>query len=187
MPIKIIPIKDIKNCIAQLKKGDERAFQLIYNEYGSQLLGYTRRHVKSTELAEEIVHDVFVKLWKHREHIKDESTVKAYIFTICKNHILNTLRKVSLDFSRNVDSDIVEDINPEKQMMSKELHDLIAKAVSALPKQRQIVFQLSRNEEKSYEEISLALGIGKGTVQDHLVKAKRSIREYLIANGELTV
>ncbi len=116
---------NLRGVVSALKNGDQKAFEEIYEYFGGQLLHYSYRHVKSHELAEEIVHDVFVKLWQHREDINEESPIKPYLFTICRNHILNTLRKVSLNVTHQTEKDLEhkESTDPENQMIIAEYRE----------------------------------------------------------------
>jgi RNA polymerase sigma-70 factor (family 1) len=175
----------LTECLRSLKEGDQNALEVIYNKYVSPLYAYTIKHIKSKELAEEIVHDVFLKLWQSRESLRLETSFKSYLFTICRNHILNTLRRVSREavLKDEIITAYINDYNnPETDLIFNDLLRTAQRAIKNLPPKRQLAFSLNKDEGKDYDEIALQMGISRGTVKDHLCKARKSIFGYLAEN-----
>lgn len=138
--------------------------------------------LKSPFLAEEAVHDVFLKVWQRRETLDGSRSVRSYLFTICKNHILNVLASVSRNESLHRHLFHFARLSggqAEDDLVYAEYERVTEQAVSRLPPQRQTVFRMCCLEGKSYEEAAGLLHISKGTVSDHMVKAIRFVREYL--------
>ncbi|MCK5367454.1 MAG: RNA polymerase sigma-70 factor, partial [Cyclobacteriaceae bacterium] len=89
----MLPNQNIEelNLLKRLKKGDEAAFEILYNIYKGRLYSFSIKLVKSDDLACDIIHDVFVKVWEKRKQINHESNFSSYLHTICKNRIFNFL------------------------------------------------------------------------------------------------
>ncbi|GGZ14855.1 DNA-directed RNA polymerase sigma-70 factor [Echinicola pacifica] len=172
-----------KTLIKSLKKGDEKAFKAAYDLFFPSLFRYSIKFLKSKELAEEVVHDVFLKLWNHRERLHDDGLLSPFLYKICKNHILNTLEKASKNpvlLNEITAAQIFsKDTGPEDLLIARELESSIKNAIDSLPPIRQHVFKLCRVEGKSYEEAASILGITTGTVNSHIIKANRSLKAFL--------
>ena len=162
-----------------------QSFTEVYRAYHSYLFHFALKFLKSSELAEELVHDVFLKLWENRVRLDAELSLKGYLIKICKNHIINILSRASrekaimLEISKSGSTAHNE---TENAIMSADYEAHADSLISQLPPQRQKVFRMYRFEEMNPEEISRQLGISKGTVKDHLLKANRFIRKYLQAS-----
>ncbi len=130
-------------------------------------------------MAEDIIQDTFIKVWDKRAQLDPDKSIKSYLFTVCRNVCLDTLQKAGN--TESLRADIID--NYEAQIDDNEfiLHNeaLLRQAIESLPTQRRIVFEKAKFNNLSYDQIATDLGISKGTVSDHLVKAMRTIREYL--------
>jgi RNA polymerase sigma-70 factor (family 1) len=178
-----------RELIIALNSGSHTAFKSIYDLYACRLLQYAKRFLKSYVLAEEVVQDVFIKLWDNRTNVSGD-LVGPYLFTICKNHILNTLKKVSREVSLQQsieDSYFLQNHTPDNEIIFNEFQKLTEEAIAKLPPQRQKIFTMCRLEGRSYEEVSTMLQISKGTINDHIIKSNRFIREYLSVQGDLII
>lgn len=136
---------------------------------------------KSAPLAQDIVQDVFLKIWEKRETLPDIQNFEDYLFIMARNRIISEFRK---NLSRPVDISRHDALEgniplPDEQLSFKQSQELVNKAVDLLPAQRKIVFQLSRTEGLSYGQIAEKLGISKNTVKEHIVKALSFLRTYL--------
>ncbi len=180
--MKKLSSNEERDLILKLKENDLAAFEKIYKSYSADLIAYSRRFVKSDGLCEEIVHDVFLKYWDHRHTLREDQLIRPYLYTICKNHVLNTLRAISQDRVRArewiKENSIQQESLPEESVY-EEYRELAFEAISRLPRQRQLVFKLCKLEGKSYDEVASILKISKGTINDHIIKANKSIKQYL--------
>lgn len=161
------------------------SFTKVYNAYHAYLYYFSLRFLKSSELAEEAVHDVFLKLWESRSQLNADLSLKGYLIKICKNHILNILSRASRErvFMEEILRNYVPGHNEtENSILSADYEARANEIISRLAPQRQKVFRMYRFEEMSLDEIAVELGISKGTVKDHILKANRFIRKYLQAN-----
>lgn len=174
--------------LTKLREGDEPAFIQIYNQYRSKIYTYAYQLCKSSDTAEEIVQEVFIKIWQKREQLNLELSFNAYIKKITLNHVLNHLKKVARE--RVLQEQIFHTIEvssnrTDDDMMEKELRKIYEEAIDRLPHQKKIIYKLSRVEELSHDEIALQLNISKNTVKNHMVEASRSIRDYISKNGSI--
>ena len=173
----MIPI-DSKT-IKEFKKGDHSAFEKIFERYSKQLFHFSLSYLKSEEVAEDIVQEVFIKIWNNRSEIKTDTSFQAYLFTIT----LNSVRKYFNQQSRlnEVKHDILFessgckpdfDDNSNYQFMLDKLEELIRQ----MPEKRREVFIRKKIEEKSLKEISIELSITPKTVEYHITEAMRFLR-----------
>jgi RNA polymerase sigma-70 factor (family 1) len=170
-------------------EGDERAFRQLFDHYWNKIYSVALTLTKSTALSEEIVQDVFLKIWLKREQLPSVEKFDSFLFIVAKNHIYNELRKKTMErpFVEHLEQHFLESSAlPEQIMLLKETKQLIDKAVQQLPDQQRAVFELSRNEGLDYTTIADQLGISRSTVKNHMTKALQSLRQYLNAHsGEL--
>jgi RNA polymerase sigma-70 factor (ECF subfamily) len=174
--------------LQRLVQGDETAFRELYEDYQGRIFLFAYRFTKSKEAAEEIVQEVFVKLWEKREQIRIEKNFAGYLFRVTRNLIIDGLKRAALDkkVQQRIYSHMQVLRNPvADELLSKEMERLHQQAINALSEQRRAVYLLSREEELSYAEIAEKLGISKNTVRNHIVSALESIREHLSNHPDL--
>ena len=166
-----------------LKNGDMSAFDIIYKKYSRRLYGFIFRYVKQTVDTEEIVQEVFIKIWQSRDKINIYSSFEAFLFTMAHNATVNLLKKRATEqkYVEHVKS--LQNIN-EVYELSDEIHykELKHKFQGLLnelsPRQKEI-FLLSREEGLSHKEIAERLGISSNTVKNHLVTTLSFLKNKL--------
>lgn len=176
-----------KGLIARFKQGDQQAFSELYDKYHGKLFRFALSYLKSEEEAEDVVHDLFVKLWDKKDQLREGQNFDAYIFTVSKNHILNRIRnkKVRRNCRDSIQKSVDIHANPTiRQVSGAEYKAIYDKALNLLPDRRKQVYLLSRQEGLSYEEIAAELNISKNTVEVHIVRALKSIRNSLNQQGD---
>jgi RNA polymerase sigma-70 factor, ECF subfamily len=166
--------------IKSLRKGDIKAYGIIFNKYYNILFGYCVKFVKDKEEAKEIVNDAFLKLWEHRKNIKEDvDTLKPYLFQIVHNLSINFLQKNSNKnraLFDNFDLYGIEIAYFHNPMEDKELSDFLNAAICKLPSQRRKVFMLSRFNELTYSQIANQLGISLKTVENQISRSLAFIK-----------
>lgn len=171
-----------KEILKRLQHGDEGAFENIYRVYSPGLYGKLLRLLKSVSQTEEILQDVFIKIWEYRASIDPDKSFRAFLFKIAENKVYDFFRRNSRDqkfkaeliaISTENDQAIREYLNNDEKSV------LLQNAIGELPSQRQQVFRLIKLERRSYKEVSEQLGISLSTISDHIVKATKSVRARL--------
>lgn len=168
--------------ISELKNNSTKAFNEIYNMYSKKLLAYSFQYTKSYETAEDIVQDVFVKLWNMRHFIKQEETLHSLLFTISKHYLINAYRK-------NINSPIYEDYidhindisieNTSSPIEYDEYLSIINKQLEKLSTTQQKVIRLSKFSCLSNKEIAEILSLSEQTVKNQLSIGLKELRILL--------
>jgi RNA polymerase sigma-70 factor (family 1) len=176
-------IKELQQRIALYE--DMGAYHDLYELLFGSLKQFCCSFVKSNEVAEEIVSDVFIKLWQIRNNLQDIENLKVYLYSIAKNFCLNYITRhfknpvASLD-----DMDIEPGItlgNPEELCISSDIINKIRQAIRQLPPQCRIIFQLVKEDGMRYKEVAEVMNISVFTVRNQLAIAIRKIGETLPA------
>jgi len=171
-----------KDVTYALQSGNEMVFEQVFKEYYERLCNYANTLVNDMDEAEEIVQSTFLTVWEKRKDIEIHTSVKAYLYQSVYNQCLNRLKhfKVRQEHKEHylhvTDSSIG---SVSDTVLGNELEKQIESAVSSLPAQCQTVFRLSRFENLTYAEISQQLNISVKTIENHMGKALRIMREKL--------
>ena len=185
---RLINKSEEKLLVQKMVLGEEFAFKVLFENYKDVLFNYSLKLTKSEDLAEEIVHDVFLKIWKQRAKVNPELSFQALIFKITRNESLNFLKRAASDLSlkRKLMVYFQKFHNEtEDYVVYADYEGITLKAVELLPPQQQLVFKMSRIEGKSHEEISEELRLSKGTVKNHMGLALRFIKKYLSLHTDI--
>jgi RNA polymerase sigma-70 factor (family 1) len=163
-----------------VSQGDERAFTTLYNHYHQRLGLHIYRITKSAELAEEVVHDVFLKIWLNRETLADIDNFSVYLYVISKNAALNCLKRIAREKAVTTDLDLVLDQIPMMETQEEDYrYILIDEAIDRLPPQQRQAYLLARHERLTYAEVALRMGLSKETVKKYLQIATEFICGYI--------
>lgn len=173
-----------KELLQQVSAGDEHAFTQLFHTYHQQLAAHIFRLTESVELAEEIVQDVFLKIWISREALSGVKNFRAYLFVVSKNHALNCLKKLAKEraLKKEWEKDFATvssaGVLAGKQDDSK-YYSLIDEAIDQLPPQQKKVYLLSRHRRLRYTEIAEHLHLSRETVKKYLQLAVGSVSTYI--------
>jgi RNA polymerase sigma-70 factor (ECF subfamily) len=179
-----------KDLLARMAEGDEAAFTFIFNQYQGKLYSVGVDITHSPEIAEEIVQDVFLKLWLKKEKLSLVESFSGYLFIIMRNEALDWLVKQARRrrlLSRIVPEKIATSPLTDEFMKEQEFVDLLQKALNQLPRQQQEVFRLIRQEGFSRDQAARALKIDPNTVKTHMSRAVKALRAWYLVQGELLV
>lgn len=163
-------------------RDDEAAFIKLFHLYRHRLFSFTLRITGSPEQAQDMVQDVFLKLWNDRVNLCKIENLGSFIFKLAQNQAINAFRRMAnetLVVARMHHTSGQPNARADELLEYKEVKDLINDAIEKLPPQQGIVFRLSREQGLKYDEISLMLNISPYTVKNHLVLALHAIRSYL--------
>lgn len=173
-----------KELLFRMKNGDMLAFDEIFWLYQKAVYGNALKIVRNNQLAEDIVQEVFIRLWEKRESIDIERSVGGWLFVSSYNRAVNELKKKlreSLAIQQMQEKDTEEDAEPD---LSGIQLNILEKAIAQLSAQKRRVFELCKLQGRSYEEASREMGISKHTVKEYLSGAVRSIKEYALKYPE---
>jgi RNA polymerase sigma-70 factor (ECF subfamily) len=166
--------------VRSLSKGNILAFNTLFREYSSRLYRFAYGYLKSEEVSEELVQEVFTRIWENRKSLKSEYSFKSYLFTIAFNIIKKQFRRESCatEYFR---TRILEDFDLEttKQINYDSLYHYVLELVDLLPERRKEIFIKSRIEGLNIKEISDVLKISHKTVENQLTDALKFIRNNL--------
>ncbi len=168
--------------IRRITKKFQHQFEEVYSEHFNSLFIYARSLAKSEDLAKDAVSEVFFSLWKSKTDFSRVLDIQAYLFRAVKNEVVRILSHDHVNFQDlNTDINIqrVERLNPEELLLEKELLDIISQAVSQLPDQCRLIFDMAKNQRMSYTEIAGELLISKSTVKTQVSRALATIRQVI--------
>lgn len=176
--------------LAKVAAGDEGAFRELFDGHRDKLYAYMLRLSKERVIAEDIVQEVFLKIWINREQLEDIRNFDAYLFTIARNHAFNLSKQIT--YRRALLGQITSgqpqsDLSTEKEVDYKYLQSLLAQELGKLPPQQRKVFTLSRFEGLSNEDISREQSISVGTVKKHLSLATQTLKAALKDKMEMGI
>jgi RNA polymerase sigma-70 factor (family 1) len=174
--------------LAMLADDSEYAFQLLFDRYRNRIYKVAVLYVKSPVLAEEIVQDVFLKVWFQRKEIKAVRSFEAWLFTVSKNYTINYLKKLANEWKARetwVRQTVASENTADFKLRSDQFQQLLLQAIQRLPLQQQRIYKLAKEQHLSYEVIAQQLSISPLTVKTHMARALDTIRSYLKQHGEL--
>ena len=171
--------KHIVDCI---QHGDEQVFELFFRNYYERLCNYANTILNDMDEAEEMVQNAFLTIWERRESFEVHTSLKSYLYRAVYNSSLNSLKhkKVQQKHEQYYKQNTAPDYeSATSELMENELQQLAQKAIEQLPPQCKMVFTLSRVEQLTYAEIAEQMNISAKTVENHMVRALRFLREKL--------
>lgn len=161
-----------------LAQGDESAFTELYNRFWQKLFSIAYKRLNEMQVAEDIVHDVFVMLWANREKIKIDA-LENYLATATKYMVLLNVKRRERDrnyYSRSLPHTALFDLPIETSLHYKRVLEIIKNEVEALPEKCRLIFNYSRNEGMPVREIARQLNISPKTVENQINKALRQLK-----------
>lgn len=171
-----------KGLFLQISENNHEAFETLFSLYKARLFKYSFQLLKSHAEADEVVQEVFVKLWLKRDILPTVEEPDQFVFTILRNIALDKLRRIAADKRlRQRVWQRTEAISntTENTVLADEGDKLIAEAFGKLSPNRQVIYQLSRHEGLSHDQIAERLKISKNTVKNQIVSSLKFIRKYL--------
>lgn len=168
--------------IEKIKTGDTKIFEVLFREYYYSLCRFTAGLIKSSSAAEDLVQEIFVKVWENRTKLNPNGSLKVYLYRASMNRALNYLKHLKIvnnwaEVSNSRPQKILPD--PEQEFLRKELFSSINDAVKKLPEKCRTIFILQRKEGLTYKEISEVLNISVNTVETQMGRALKKMREIM--------
>ena len=171
---------------------EERALELLFadlfKKHECRLHTLVLKLTRSNQYARDIIQEVFLKLWEHRNYIHSIHNIEAWLYRLTENKVIDFLRKAAADHRlketiwKNQPGALNE---TEDKVVAREYNQIIQKAVDQLPPQRKLIYHLNREKGLNYQEIADHLAISKHTVKNQLSTALQSIRHFLHKSARL--
>lgn len=169
---------------------DEAAFSELYVRYKDKLYYFCLHLLKSKEEANDIVQEIFIRIWESRSFINPDLSFSSFLYTMARNRIMNYFRDLDIDIKVKeiiASQKITTEETTESQIIDTEYQEILLAAIEQLPTQRQRIFNMSRIENMSHKEIATELNISVNTVQEHISEALKFIKIYFNKNADLTM
>jgi len=168
--------------IRQFKQGDHHSFQVLYERYAPKLYAFSKKYLQSSEEAEEIVQEVFLRIWQKRSNIDETQSFSAYVIQAAKYRIFNGFRK-KVNEQAYIDFQVFSDDSSknftELDVDYRDVKIKVERAISAMPPKRQEIFRLSREQGLKNKEIADQLEISIKTVENQMGQALKFLRDEL--------
>ncbi len=168
--------------VTKVREGEVRAFDQLFHLYSPRLFHFALGYLKSKEDAEEIVQDVFVKIWERRQHLRPDFSFKAYVFKIAFNAILNRIRKRGSERAFQAHLHHHKELThneTENSILLADLERFSSRAVDQLPSRRQLIYRMSRQDGLTNQQIADHLHISPKTVEVQMSEALKFLRKQL--------
>ncbi len=175
--------KDIeKELVERIIENDSSAFEELYKAYVQRVYFFAKRYLTSDSDAEEVVQEVFTKLWENRKKINPQLSLSGYILTTTKNTIFNAHKKrVHYETYYNYVLKYFKEhkLQDENEAIFNDLKEIVHKAIEKLPVKRREIFKMVRFKGMTYKEVSKSSGVNEKTIETHMRLALKDLRKVL--------
>lgn len=174
-----------------ISTGDSRAFKALFDSYYPRLYRLAYHYLKSDVACEEVVSDVFIKLWNNRTKLVAIETLEFYLFRAVKNQALSYLKKemkavYSLYANSPSESSRIDYLEPDQMLIARELNTYLQKAIEELPERCRTIFRMVREDELTYKEVAQLLDVSPKTVENQMSIALKKLKLALDAYNQTT-
>lgn len=184
------PLYNEQALLKQVAEGDRNAFTELFNNYRNKIYSIAFELTESSTIAEEIVQDVFLKIWVKPTSLEEVTHFRAYLFTITRNYVFTALKRIAR--KETVEVTAMQDAplyyhDTEDRVANNEYTRILQAAIDRLPEQQRQVYNLIKTEGLKREEAAARLQLSPETVKTHLAQAMRSIRTYCLARLDVSI
>jgi RNA polymerase sigma-70 factor (ECF subfamily) len=168
--------------VSQLKEGSKDAYQLLFNRYAPRIFAFALSYLKRREDAEELLQEIFLRLWEIRATLDDSKNIKSLLFKICINLIYDFIRRKNIEQAYLAFAGNNDQSNTDSTWHEVIYHDMLMlmnRLVETMPDQRRLIFRLSKEDGLSNDEIAIRLQLSKRTVENQLYRAISYLRERI--------
>jgi len=174
--------KDLQYLVGRLKHSDHEAFRIVFDELQDNIFRFLYFKTRDVQVAEDLLQETFFKLWKNRNILDESQHLRSYVYTIAENLFLNYRRHLQVVRKHEELVQLTGPSSPDTPLFlleQEEFNKQLTNAIEMLPEKVKDVFLLNRIENLSYQEIADRQSISIKTVESHMVKALRLLREAL--------
>jgi len=167
--------------VHRIKYGDKESFRGLFDKYAPKIFNFSLSYLKNKTDAEELVQDVFLKIWEKREILDTSQNIKAYIFKIAINTIYDFIRHKNIEYAFNDFAKVNYDKSSNSTWNKVIFNDMLSnlnELVAQMPEQRRRVFHLSKRKGLTNDEIAKKLNISKRTVENQLYRAIAFLKKH---------
>jgi RNA polymerase sigma-70 factor, ECF subfamily len=181
-------LKD-EDLLAMLEQDSTIAFEELYVRYKGKLKTFCVFILKSETVAQDMVQEIFIKIWLNRKELNTGQSFSHYVYTLAKNQSLNELRSAKRkDLLENIlllQQEEQSTTSADTQLIFDEYQKMLEEAIAKLPDQKRRIFQMSRQEGLSHKEIAEQMGLSPHTIQTHVSDSLRFIKEYFLQHADV--
>lgn len=179
---------DEKLLVTHLKSGDKQAFAGIYEKYHRQIYVIALRYLKDENIAQDVVQEIFIKLWNHRENLKEELSLQGFLVRSVHNLIVNTIRNRKTQILKYIELAHKTGNNGnagDDNMLLAEYARIAEEGIKELSPARQTIFRMRSYQCLSNQEVAVQLGISVNTVKFQFSQASKFLRKYLKEKADM--
>ncbi|MBN9381779.1 MAG: RNA polymerase sigma-70 factor [Chitinophagaceae bacterium] len=188
--VKTLSLPNETDLLVLVANGDEKAFATLFHHYRPKIYSYAFHLFRNIGLADELVQEVFLKVWLSRDKLPHILKFESWVFIIARNQVFDTLKHLAREAAArkqmahflDPEADLVED-----HVLTKENEARLQHALNHLSPQQKLIFTLSRQEGMKHEEIASQLNISRNTVKTHLVHALKTLKDILYFHSDCTL
>ena len=176
--------------LAFIANGDELAFTRLFDNYRDKIYSIAFKITRSTTISEEIVQDVFLKIWLRRDRLIEIENFNAYLFVVTRNHVYKALKQIAKNYELTAFTEkdqLAGDNDSADLVMEKEYSSLLRKAIDRLPNQQKKVYQYIKEKGLKREEAAGLLHLSPETVKYHLAEAMKNIRNFCMLRLDMFI
>lgn len=187
--IKGVRLNDEQQLLYELSLGNENSFRILFDLHRKRVFTCALKIIKSNTYAEEILHDVFLKIWQHKNPA-DINDLGAYLRIVTRNACLKMLHKHKMEIKANqalISSWTEEHNETEEEILLNDSNNILKEGISLLPQQQRKVYLLCRDEGLKYAQVAERLSLSPLTVKTHMQQALRFLRNYVTKHNDIAM
>ncbi len=172
---------DESKLLLELSQGSELAFTNLYNHYKNHVYSTALKITKSKVLSEEVVQDVFLKIWQNHKNLENISNLENYLFIISRNHIFDMIKKIAREttLATNIDYKNISSEDTDTAIKDAQYNVILNKIIDQLPPQQKKIYKMAKMGGLSHQKIGEDLGISTETVKKHMALALKFVRHKI--------
>ena len=177
--------------LSKIAEGDHHAFKLFYDHYRSLVYNFALKYLRSPELAEEAVQEIFLKLWRQGTRLKEINNPEHYLMSVSRNRCIDLLRQMRIEsihmqqLSANKQTELTNET--EEQLILRETRKILEEGIALLPPQQKLVYTLCHTEGRKQIEVASELQLSPNTVKRHMKLSLKFLRDYMTYHTDITI